>query len=64
LEAVRQGAWKCRLTGPAPELYDMDVDPAEMYDHSSREKETTARMVARMREFARDIGAGFSSSQA
>ncbi len=58
LEAVRQGPWKYRhAPGGAPELFHLERDPSERYDVSAREPGVAARLAARLREFAREIGA-------
>ncbi len=59
LEAVRQGPWKLRhAPGGPPELFHLERDPSERYDVRAREPEVSARLEARLREFAREIGAG------
>lgn len=58
LEAVRQGPWKFRhAPGAPPVLHHLERDPSERYDVRDREPELAARLAARLREFAREIGA-------
>lgn len=59
LEGVRQGPWKLRhAPGGAPELFHLERDVSERYDVSAREPELTARLAARLKDFAREVGAG------
>lgn len=58
LEAVRQGPWKYRhAPGGAAELFHLERDPSERHDVSAREPAVAARLAARLREFAQEIGA-------
>lgn len=58
LEGVRQGPWKLRhAPGGAPELFHLERDPSERYNVRDREPEVAARLAARLRQFAREIGA-------
>jgi|YelNatPaOPRAMG01_1025707.scaffolds.fasta_scaffold02538_14 arylsulfatase A-like enzyme len=72
LEAFREGSWKCRYSRAGrtdvkagepfpPELFNVDVDPAEAYDVYGRHKEIADRMLQRMREFAAELKAAMAS---
>jgi arylsulfatase A len=64
VEAVRQGPWKYRFsrdpqTGQSSnsrqELYNLDVDPAEMYNVCDRYPDRAAALRTRIREFAAEV---------
>lgn len=57
VEGVRQDSWKLRWSRQGPELYNLDWDPAEMYDLYDRRRELADRLAQRLREFAREIKA-------
>lgn len=64
LEGVREGPWKYRFAPdpsrpePAkPELFHLDWDPAEQYNLIERHRDIAARLSARLKEFAAEIGA-------
>jgi arylsulfatase A-like enzyme len=69
LEAVREGSWKYRharvmlaegresADPPKGELFHLDWDPAEQYDMSSRHPEIAGRLSAKLKAFAKEIGA-------
>lgn len=58
LESIREGPWKYRhAPGGPPELFHLERDVSEKYDVRGSEPETAARLAARLREFAREIGA-------
>jgi arylsulfatase A-like enzyme len=71
LEAIREGRWKLRLsghapggvvgaaaaeTGPTPQLFDLEIDPAERIDRAAEEAEVVARLLRRMTAFADETG--------
>ncbi|MBL8221093.1 MAG: sulfatase [Bryobacterales bacterium] len=63
LQGLREGAWKCSLRpGASPELFDLDVDPAELYNRYEQNKELGDRMLAKMTAFAAELGADFAKS--
>ena len=53
LEAVREGPWKLRLTGQPPEaeLFDLELDPSEMYDLAKLHPAVVDHLRARMADF-------------
>ena len=68
LEGVREGAWKLRLSNhrrtdaapgaaPAPELYDLDVDPSERYNRAAEHPDVVTRLRTMMEGFAREVSA-------
>jgi uncharacterized sulfatase len=72
LEAVREGNWKCRFARHTrddlkagepitPELFDLDVDPAERYNVYERNRELGDRLLKRLRVFAEDLSADLAS---
>jgi arylsulfatase A len=58
LEAVRQGSWKYRsVRGSERELYNLDLDPAEMYNVLERSPEQSAGLRERFEAIAKELGA-------
>ncbi len=68
LEGVRDRNWKLRLSSQlrddlapgapvTPELYDLEVDPAEHYNVADRHPEVVSRLWSEMRRFASEVGA-------
>ena len=58
LEAVRMGNWKLRNTeAGGTELYDLDLDPSEMYNVADGHPEVVANLIAEMERFSNDSGA-------
>jgi arylsulfatase A-like enzyme len=51
IAAVRQGRWKLRVAGGAPELFDLDVDPGERVNLAPQHPDTVARLRARIQSF-------------
>ncbi|MBL8177381.1 MAG: sulfatase [Bryobacterales bacterium] len=63
LQGLREGSWKCALRPKAePELFDLDVDPSEMYNRYGQNKEIGEKMVAKMKAFAAELGADFAGA--
>ena len=75
LEGVREGSWKYRFarvpsdidgadTGQAPaaQLFHLDWDPAEQYNLAGRYPEVAARLAAKLKRFAGEIGAQLPAS--
>ncbi len=69
LEAVREGKWKFRLSNharfditqgqpPAPELYNMDVDPSERYNVADENPEIVNGLKEKLLAFAKEIQTG------
>jgi len=67
-EAVREGNWKLRLSRHmrddlergdpvTPELFDLDLDPAEQYNRADGEPEVAERLEKRLRDFAAELNA-------
>jgi arylsulfatase A len=58
LEAVRQGSWKYRsVRGVDRELYNVDLDPAEMYNVIERSPGQSAALRERFEAIAKELGA-------
>ena len=68
LEAVRDRNWKLRLSRHSrpelqkedpltPELFDLELDPAEQYNRAGEQPQATERLEARLREFGEELGA-------
>lgn len=70
MEGVREGPWKFRFariasnidgsdTGRAPvrELYHLDWDPGELYNLAERYPDVAAKLEAKLKAFAAEIGA-------
>lgn len=68
LEAVRNGHWKYRIShyvigdqpdgpGPFPELYNLDLDPAEMYNVADRYPDVAEEMDRVLRVMAEELQA-------
>jgi arylsulfatase len=54
--AIRRGAWKLCLAGNnRPELYNLDEDPGESRDLSSRNSEVVGRMIAEYRAWEEEV---------
>ena len=54
LHAVRDGAWKLRLTKEAGlELYNLDIDPSEMYNLAEKYPEKVEALQQKLKEFFR-----------
>ena len=71
LEAVRRGPWKLRMTRShrpdlqqgdplTPQLFNLDIDPAEQYNFADREPEVVANLKEAMRNKANEIGANLA----
>ncbi|MDA2937592.1 sulfatase [Acidobacteria bacterium AH-259-A15] len=68
LEGIRKGKWKLRLSNHlredipqdqphSPELYDLDLDPSEMYNLADQYPEIVTRLRAQMDEFEKEMEA-------
>ena len=58
LEAVRKGKWKLRHTKDSGfELYDLDIDPSEMYNLKESNQEIVKEMNKEMERFSKETGA-------
>lgn len=63
LQGLREGAWKCSLRpDEGPMLFDLDVDPAELYNRYEQNKEIGDRMLATMKAFAAELNADFAKA--
>ncbi len=74
LEAVRKGPWKLRLSRHrrddlekgeplTPELFNLDIDPAEQYNHASRQPEIVAELRGRMEAMAGELRANIAETK-
>ena len=58
LEAVRKGKWKLRHTKDTGlELYDLNIDPGEMYNLKESNQEVVLEMYKEMERFSKETGA-------
>ena len=58
LEAVRKGKWKLRHTKDTGfELYDLNIDPSEMYNLKESNQEVVLEMYKEMERFSKETGA-------
>ncbi len=58
LQAVRKGEWKYRLTeNDGVQLFNLQLDPAEMYNVAERNPELVAEMHRQMEQFSKETGA-------
>lgn len=66
LEAVREGKWKFRLSNharkdvmpgqpPTPELYDLDIDPAERYNVADEHPRIVNMLKEKLFNFAKEV---------
>jgi len=69
LEGVREGRWKLRWTRedstgtPLIELFDLEIDPGEMYDRKAEFPEVVSRLREKMKQFAAELGATVASDR-
>ena len=58
LEAVRKGKWKLRHTRDKGfELYDLGIDPSEIYNLKESNQEIVKEMHKEMKRFSKETGA-------
>jgi len=58
LEAVRDGAWKYRFTEKdSVQLFNLLLDPAEMYNVAEQNPDVVAEMHRQMEQFSKETGA-------
>jgi arylsulfatase A-like enzyme len=58
LEAVRQGEWKYRVTeNDGVQLFNLLLDPAEMYDVSEQNPDVVAELHKEIEKFSKETGA-------
>jgi len=55
VQAVRQESWKLTLASSRPELFNLDVDPAERFDKASAQPEVARRLQARIDAFQSEL---------
>lgn len=58
LEGIRSARWKLREAGGAVELFDLDEDPAEMYNRADREPDVVRRLRERMKAAGAELNSG------
>jgi arylsulfatase A-like enzyme len=62
LQAVRKGKWKLRLTQSSGyELYDLEVDPSEMYDVAEENQQLVDDLFQLMLNFSNETKAKIDS---
>ena len=53
IEAIREEEWKVRYTAQAGlELFNLQMDPGELYNRSEEFPELTQRLLHKMQQFA------------
>jgi len=57
LEALRDGKWKLRLKGEAPQLFNLQVDPAERFNRTEDKPDVVRRLRKEMTTAAEEVGA-------
>lgn len=56
LEAMRDGDWKLRLAGKEPQLFNLQIDPAERYNRAKEKPDIVGRIWEKMTELAEEVG--------
>ena len=70
IEALREGSWKVHFARDSrddvkagepitPELFNLDDDPAEMYNRYDRDRSTGDRLLKKLRAFGEELKADF-----
>ena len=62
LQAMRVGDWKLRLMEEEPELFNLQVDPAERYNRAEERSEIVRKIREKMISFANEVGAKIPES--
>lgn len=62
LEAMRIGNWKLRLASGAPELFNLQLDPSELYNRVNEDHEIAAEIYKEMLKMAEEVGVNVSES--
>lgn len=56
LKAMRRGSWKLRLTGNQPQLFNLQIDPAERFNRADGKPDLVESLRKQMKQFANDAG--------
>jgi arylsulfatase A-like enzyme len=62
LEAMRIGDWKLRLASGEPELFNLNLDPSELYNRVNEDHEIAVQIYQNMLELAEEVGVNVSES--
>lgn len=62
LEALRVGDWKLRLASGEPELFNLQLDPSELYNRVNENHEIAIQIYQKMLELAEEVGVNVSES--
>lgn len=62
LEAMRIGDWKLRLASGEPELFNLNLDPSELYNRVNEDHEIAVQIYQKMLELADEVGVNVSES--
>lgn len=62
LEAMRIGDWKLRLASGEPELFNLQLDPSELYNRVNEDHQIAKEIYTEMLRMAEDIGVNISES--
>lgn len=57
VEALREGAWKLRLAGEEPQLFNLQSDPAARWNRAEENPERVEALRRKMQEIAERVGA-------
>jgi len=62
LEALRVGDWKLRLASGEPELFNLQLDPSELYNRVNEDHEIAVEIYQKMLDWAEEVGVNVSES--
>lgn len=62
LEAMRIGDWKLRLASGKPELFNLKLDPSELYNRVNEDHKIAVSIYQRMLELTEEVGVEVSES--
>jgi len=56
LKALRLGPWKLKIDGTGPELYQLELDPSELYNRAADMPDVVERLQQRIDEMKKELG--------
>lgn len=56
LKALRLGPWKLKIDGTGPELYQLELDPSELYNRAAEVPDVVQRLQRRIDEMKKELG--------
>jgi len=56
LKALRLGPWKLKVDGTGPELYQLELDPSELYNRAAEAPDVVRRLQQRIDEMKKELG--------